>query len=70
MVAVLGQPHQLVGKPTSEFLGAQSMATSVIAYKFTGYTASVSATKMPAGVWVREVFVSTKVNPGTPAQGS
>ena len=70
MVSVLGQPHKVVGQPTAEYL-SDGMATAVINYQFTGYTASVSATKMPAGVWVREVFTSTKVaNPGGLPQGS
>lgn len=70
MVSVLGQPHVFQGKPTSTFLASEGMPTSVISYKFTGYTASVSASKMPAGVWVREVYVSTKVNPVPNTEGS
>ncbi len=70
MVSLFGPPHQVVGQPTSEYL-SEGMNTAVINYRFTGYTASVSATKMPAGVWVREVFTSTKVaNPSGLAQGS
>ncbi len=70
LVGVLGPPHKVVGQPTAEFL-SEGMATAVINFQFTGYTASVSATHMPQGIWVREVFTSTKVaNPGGLAQSA
>jgi hypothetical protein len=69
VTAKLGQPHKMTGEPSTAYLSGDGMRTAVMNYSFTGYTVSVAAVKMPSGVWLREVYVSTKVN-DTPAQGS
>src|SRR5262249_14564586 len=63
-----GKPTAETGDRTPAGLNAAMMATATENYKFKGYEISISATHMPKGVWMRELYVSSKG--AVTAQGS
>jgi hypothetical protein len=61
----LGPPTKQTGERTKAFFDGRGMPTAVVSYDFKEYKATVSANRMQDGVWLREVYLSTKVVQGS-----
>jgi hypothetical protein len=61
----LGNPTKQTGERTKKFFEGSGMPTAVVNYDFKEYKATVSANRMQDGVWMREVYLSTKVVQGS-----
>ena len=57
----LGDPTKSRGEHNKEYFEQAGMPTSVVEYDLQGYKATVSASRLPDGVWLREVYFSPKI---------